>query len=86
VSAMLRRNPGLPVHLFGTKASGLARYRHKVLTADSLSWSHQARGSRPLAGHQHRSCAKCSGYALQWRRRVLAATRTRQLPGLGEAA
>ena len=36
---------------FGTKASGLARNGHKVLTADSHSWSYQARKSPPRPGH-----------------------------------
>lgn len=86
ISAMLRRDPGLPMHVFGTKTAGLARYGHKVVSADSLAWSYQARRSRPLPGHQHRSCSNCLDFALQWRRRVLAATPAWQLPGLGKAA
>ena len=41
MSAMLRRDPGLPMHVFGTKRAGLARYGHKVVSADSLAWSYQ---------------------------------------------
>ena len=32
VSGLLRRDPGLPMHVFGTKTAGLARYGHKVLS------------------------------------------------------
>jgi hypothetical protein len=35
LSAILRRDPDMPLHAFGCKTAGLARYGHKVYTADS---------------------------------------------------
>ncbi len=79
VSALLREDPGLPLHTFGAKGAGIARYGHKLASADSLSWSYQARRSRPLPGHTHSSCSNCLEYALLWRERVLAKAPDRQL-------
>ena len=79
-----RAIPACQMHVFGTKSTGLARYGHKVVSADTSAGAYQARVAA-AGGHQHRSCAN-RGYALQWRGRVLAATPAWQLPGLGEAA
>lgn len=74
LSAILRRDPEMPLHAFGCKTAGLARYGHKIFSADSTAWSYQARRSAPLPGHRHRSCANCLTYGLRWRERVLAVT------------
>jgi hypothetical protein len=44
---VLVRDHGLPLHIFGGKVDGLARYGHKITSADSLSWSITARYDRP---------------------------------------
>ncbi|MCB0939152.1 MAG: hypothetical protein KDB72_02810 [Mycobacterium sp.] len=72
VSALLRLDPGLPLHTFGAKGQGIARYGHKICSADSLAWSAQARRRPPLPGHTHSSCSNCLDFALLWRERVLA--------------
>lgn len=85
VSAVLARDLGLPLHIFGGKVDGLARYGHKITSADSLSWSITARYDRPLPGHGHASCGNCLDYALRWRDRVLAAAPSRHLDRLYRA-
>ena len=55
VSALLRLDPGLPLHTFGAKGGGIARYGHKICSADSLAWSYQARRRPPLPGPRTRS-------------------------------
>lgn len=63
----------LPLHGFGVKTGGLARYGRWLTTADSMAWSYQARRHPPLPGCSgHKNCANCLTYALQWRDRVLA--------------
>lgn len=79
ISAILRRDPDMPLHAFGVKAGGLKIYGRKILTCDSLAWSYQARREPPLAGHIHSSCANCLDYALTWRSRVLAVRPSQQL-------
>ena len=84
ISAMLRRDPGLPMHVFGTKSPGLARYGHKLVSADTcvvIPGQTVAAAARPPA-----PVLLELDFALQWRRRVLAATPAWQLPGLGKAA
>jgi len=86
VSALLRLDPGLPLHTFGAKGQGLARYGHKICSADSLAWSMQARRRPPLPGHTHSSCSNCLEYALQWRQRVLDAAPGWQIRRLFQVA
>jgi hypothetical protein len=63
----------LPLHGFGVKTAGLARYGRWLTTADSMAWSFQARRNPPLPGCEgHINCANCLTYALAWRDRVLA--------------
>jgi hypothetical protein len=62
----------LPLHGFGCKTAGLARYGRWLASADSMAWSVAGRrksGCTP----GHRSEANCLRYALAWRERVLAA-------------
>lgn len=86
ISALLRQDPGLPLHTFGAAGGGIARYGHKIASADSLSWSYAARRRRPLPGHTHSSCSNCLEYALLWRERVLAKAPGWQLRRLYTAA
>lgn len=62
---------GLRLHGFGFKLDGLRAAAGHLVSADSMAWSLDARRSRPLPGHSHKSCANCSTYALHWRERVL---------------
>jgi hypothetical protein len=74
VSALLRQDPGLPVHGFGVKKLGLERYGHMLNTADSMAWSFEARRQSPLPGcTSHINCANCLRYAMAWRERMVAA-------------
>ncbi|WP_242892579.1 deazapurine DNA modification protein DpdA family protein [Actinomadura litoris] len=63
----------LPLHGFGVKTGGLAKYGRWLTTADSMAWSFQARRNPRLPGCSgHKNCANCMRYALAWRDRVLA--------------
>lgn len=73
VSALLRLDPGMPLHGFGVKKLGLERYGHMLNTADSMAWSFEARRQPPLPGCTHSNCANCLRYALGWRSGVVEA-------------
>jgi hypothetical protein len=64
--------PRLALHGFGVKKRGLLAAADRFTSADSLSWSYDARRSAPLPGHKHGNCASCLDYARQWRTRLLA--------------
>jgi hypothetical protein len=75
VTALLERDPELPVHGFGVKKQGLLKYGSLLNTADSLAWSLDGRLSPPLDGCEgHINCANCARYALRWRADLLAVT------------
>lgn len=63
--------PWLALHGFGVKTGGLAAYGWRLMSADSMAWSFDARRSAPLPGHTHKNCANCLDYARQWRDRLL---------------
>lgn len=68
--AISRALPGVPLHGFGVKLRGLARYADLLASADSMAWSFDARRQAPLPDHTHKNCANCLEYALGWRKRV----------------
>ena len=69
------------LHGFGFKILGLVAHGHRLVSADSMAWSVQARRLRRpslpecVTAGRHRNCANCLPYALAWRSRVLAAVR-----------
>ena len=64
---------GLSLHAFGFKTLGLVRCASRLVSADSMAWSLDARRTEPLAGcHGHKNCANCYRYAEQWRSKLLA--------------
>ncbi|GAA1657182.1 hypothetical protein GCM10009765_03370 [Fodinicola feengrottensis] len=65
--------PGVRLHGFGVKSTGLRRYGHELSSSDSLAWSMAARREAPLPGcDRHASCANCPRYALRWRDNLLS--------------
>lgn len=71
---------GFRLHGFGYKVIGLRASADALESADSMSWSYNARRNPPIPGHEtrHKNCANCLEYALQWR--------TDLLESLGRAA
>lgn len=67
----------LPLHGFGVKVGGLARYGRWLCTADSMAWSAHYRRRPPLPGCVGKrglgvkNCANCMHAALDWRDHVL---------------
>ena len=59
---------GLPLHGFGIKSSALKLVAKDLISADSLSWSDDARHNPPLPGHQtrHQHCNNCPDWAAMW--------------------
>jgi hypothetical protein len=82
IAALKERVPGIRLHGFGIKISGLGAYGALLASSDSMAWSYDARRS-PRLPHctGHKNCANCPRFAFRWRERVLAslarhATRT----------
>ena len=71
MAALRGRDAGLPIHGFGVKSEGIARYGDLLDTSDWLAWSKYARHDGvPMPGCEgagHKNCANCSRYALAWR-------------------
>jgi hypothetical protein len=63
---------GLPLHGFGVKGAGLARYSRHLVSADSMAWSRTGRNHVGCRA-DHKTEANCVAYALRWRAGVLAA-------------
>ena len=81
IHAVSDRLPGIRLHGFGIKTSGLGAYGSLLASSDSMAWSAAARYSPSLPGCTHTTCANCPKWAFRWRERVLAslgghATRT----------
>jgi hypothetical protein len=68
------RSPGavLPLHGFGVKTDGLARYGRWLESADSLAWSFDGRHT-PGCAAGHKTESNCIRHALAWRARVIEA-------------
>ena len=67
---------GLRIHGFGVKTQGLEKVVDLLASSDSMAWSRDARWMDGPAlpecqGKNHRNCANCIAYALDWRRRLL---------------
>ena len=68
---------GYKLHGFGVKTLGLGRYGPKLVSADSLAWSEDARRrSDYWPVHQagavrHKNCANCPDYAVWWHQRLV---------------
>jgi hypothetical protein len=73
LDAVLEIDEDLPLHGFGVKLDGLRRYGKYFASADSLSWSFNARQDKILLPGctTHINCANCPIWALQWRDKVL---------------
>jgi hypothetical protein len=67
------------LHAFGFKIEGVRRCGRRLASSDSMAWSRDARWSDPLPGCPHQSCANCIRFALQWREKVLRASRSAEL-------
>lgn len=73
-------NKGIKIHGFGVKTSGLSKYSNALHSADSLAWSFGARYSQEHCSiHKEnpstKNCANCLTYALEWREKVLKASK-----------
>lgn len=77
VRGLLAAAPRLRLHGFGFKQRGIAALGAELESADSLSWSYQARRAPPMSGHAslHKNCANCFEYAMAWRERLLSRAR-----------
>lgn len=69
---------GYRLHGFGVKTLGLGLYGDKLVSADSLAWSEDARrrpeSFRPVhlpGAVRHANCANCPEYAVWWHRRLV---------------
>ncbi|MGK8559546.1 DUF7221 family queuine tRNA-ribosyltransferase-like protein [Nocardia gipuzkoensis] len=83
ITAITDAVPGIRLHGFGIKTSGLAAYGSLLASSDSTAWSDTARYEEILLPGctGHKNCANCIRWAFQWREKVLAslaghATRT----------
>jgi hypothetical protein len=57
---------GIKIHAFGIKILGLKKVKNLIDSADSMSWSYQARYDKPLPVCQHKNCSNCIKYAKNW--------------------
>ena len=74
-------NKGIDIHGFGVKTSGLSKYSNALQSADSLAWSFGARYSKAHCSihkekPQTKNCSNCLIYALEWREKVLKASKS----------
>lgn len=73
IDALIREfTPTFALHGFGCKTAGLARYGHRLTSADSLAWSYAGRREPAGCSDTHKNEANCLRYALAWRQEVLA--------------
>ncbi len=74
VTAITEAVPGIRLHGFGIKTSGLGAYGSLLASSDSTAWSVTAREEKILLPGctGHINCANCITWAFQWRQKVLA--------------
>lgn len=65
---------GLRLHGFGCKAGAIAKYGQLLASADSMAWSFNGRYAK-FCPEGKRACAHCFHFAMEWRDKVLAASR-----------
>ncbi len=72
--SILEAKPDLEgkLHGFGVKNRGLGAYGELLGSADSMSWSVNARKNPRLPGCTHKSCSNCILWAMRWRRNIVA--------------
>ncbi|WP_070198708.1 DUF7221 family queuine tRNA-ribosyltransferase-like protein [Streptomyces oceani] len=74
ITAVREAVPGIRLHGFGIKTSGLGAYGRQLTSSDSMAWSYDARRKRfalPGCETKHKNCANCPRFAFRWRERVL---------------
>lgn len=83
VLALIDALPGVPLHLFGFKVTGLSHLAAAgaldlVASADSMAWSRYASAPRTTVlleecerEGRHKNCANCHRWAAQWRADLL---------------
>jgi len=83
IASMLREisDMGIRIHAFGFKMEGVSKCRDFLESCDSMAWSFNARRMqrRWCKDGNHKNCANCSEYALDWRRRLLARSSVQQV-------
>jgi hypothetical protein len=72
IGLVVKKLSHLPLHGFGVKTLGLARYGDRLVSADSMAWSVDGRRTTPGCTPSHKSEANCRRFALEWRERLLA--------------
>ena len=70
----------LKLHAFGVKGNAFVANSDRIVSADSMAWSYQARRGDRLPDCRHRCCNHCQNYALRWRRRLLRRIDQMRLP------
>lgn len=68
---------GIRIHAFGMKKTGLIRCSKFIASADSMSWSFEARYQQIrmpecVIENKHQVCKSCWRYALKWRGELMA--------------
>jgi hypothetical protein len=74
IPAITEAVPGIRLHGFGIKTSGLGAYGSLLASSDSTAWSDTARKEKILLPgcSGHLNCANCIRWAFHWREKVLA--------------
>lgn len=65
--------PTIRLHAFGVRSDALLALSDILASADSMSWSFEARRKPPILGCPHKSCANCRRYAERWYERTVNA-------------
>jgi len=80
LTTIARVVPGIQMHGFGFKRSGIAQAHSMLRSADSLAWSYTARRDERMVGCTHSGkCNNCMRYALAWREETLSPFRRKEI-------